>query len=384
MHVLAIGEIDLTSSPIKDFCAAEPSLDCTLVVGRAQYTGYDVAGVKRMIRLYMPRNMEAMLEYDFILIDQLATPFFSVTSLEQMRSAIADYGKGGLCFMESQYPDIYMPWLLTELSQCFPYDHWANVAAGHPSDEDYDLEVVRNDPNLPPLLTAYLPLGIETVRPFGASRLTYPKEGATVWAYCRTFGVRGRYPLFISWRYGPGKGLVWTTANQFGGPMWRSFDGKERFALDIFTGIIWLSSGWDLTDDPVWVRNMRISFTTLRVRATATQSLIEFVDLYGANTRHVEEELARMLEINKEAGELYLDHNFDSCDAKLAEAMDLAGEIESACMALRDRALFWVYVIEWLAVTSTMTLTLVTVWSLMVRRRLYHEVAHTRSFADVG
>jgi len=384
MHVLAMGEIDLSSSPIKGFCAAEPSLDCTLVVARTAYTGYDVGDVKRMIRLYIPRNMEAMLEYDFILIDQATILFFSVTSLEQMRSAIADYGKGGLCFMESQYYDIYGPWLETELSKCFPYDHWANIAAGHPSDENYDLQVVKDDPNLPPLLTAYVPLGIESVRPFGGSRPTYPKEGATVWVYCVTYGRFGRYPLFISWRYGPGKGLVWTTANQFGGPMWLSFDGKERFALDIFTGIVWLSSGWDLTDDPLWVRNLRISFTTIRVRATATQSLIEFVDMYGANTRHVEEELARMLEINREAGELYLDHDFESCDAKLTEAMDLAGEIERACMALRDKALFWVYVIEWLAVTSTMTLAMIAVWSLMVRRKLYREVAHTRTYSDAG
>ncbi len=378
MRVLAMGEIIVRSSPINQFCAAEPSLDCTLVVARTEYTGYDVADVKRMIRLYMPRNMEAMLEYDFIILDQANVLFFSLTSLEQMRSAIADHGRGAMCFMESQYSNIYGPWLETELSKCFPYDHWANIAAGHPASESYDLEVVKDDPNLPPLLTAYVPLGIETVRPFGLSRPTYPKEGATVWAHCRTYGRFGRYPLFISWRYGPGKGMVWTTANQFGDPMWYSSDGKERFALDIFTGIVWLSSGWDLTDDPLWVHNMRISFSTLRVRAIATQSLIEFVDMYGANTRHVEEELARMLEINKEAGELYLDHDFESCDAKLSEAMDLAGQIERKCMALRDKALFWVYLTEWLAVTSTMILTLVAAWSLMVKRRLYRDVRQTR------
>jgi hypothetical protein len=378
MQVLAIGEIDVRSSPIKDFCAAEPSLDCTLVVGRATYTGYDVGDVKRMIRLYMPRNMEAMLGYDFILIDQITTPYFSGTSLEHMRSAIADYGKGAMCFMESQYFDIYGPWLDTELSKCFPYDHYANLAVGHPSDEGYDLEVVKDNPSLPRLLTAYVPYGIEDVRPFGESRPTYEKEGATVWAYSRSYG-HGRYPLFISWRYGTGGGLVWTTANQFGGPLWRSSDGKERFALDIFTGIVWLSSGWDLTDDPIRVRNMRISFTQLRVRATLIQGLIEFVNGYGANTRYVEEELGRMLDINEEAGQLYLDHEFDACDATLTEALDLCGEIESTCMEVRARALFWVYVIEWLVVTSTMTLSLVAVWSLMLKRRLYREVAHTRT-----
>ncbi len=385
MHVLAIGEVDTSYCPIKDFCVVEPSLDVTLVVARDMHsTNYGAEGLRRMIRLYIPRSMDAMLEYDLILLNQPVIAYFPLTSLEQMRSAIADHGKGALCYMVSQYADIYMPWLETELSKCFPYDHYANLAAGHPGDEDYDLEVVRDDPTLPPLLTAYVPLGIEKVRPFGGSRPTYAKEGATVWAYCRTHGRHGRYPLFISWPYGPGQGLAWTTADQFESPMWRSPDGKERFALDIFTGIVWLSSGWNLPDDPIWVRNMRISFTQIRVRAILTQSLIEFVDMYGANTRHVEQELARMLEINREAGELYLDHDFYSCEARLTEALNLASEIERACIRLRERALLWVYVIEWLAVTSTMTLALVAVWSLMIRRRLYREVSHTRSYSSGG
>jgi hypothetical protein len=45
---------------------------------------------------------------------------------------------------------------------------------------------------------------------------------------------------------------------------------------------------------------------------------------------------------------------------------------------LKDQALMWVYIIEWLAVTATGSLTAVVVWTLMVRRRMYREVGATR------
>jgi len=38
----------------------------------------------------------------------------------------------------------------------------------------------------------------------------------------------------------------------------------------------------------------------------------------------------------------------------------------------------WVYIIEWLSVTTKGSLTAVVVWTLMVRRRMYREVRATR------
>lgn len=382
MRVLAIGEVDTSYCPIWGFGAAEPSLDVTLAVAREMHgTNYGEKGLKRIIRLYIPRNLEAMLQYDFILINQPVIRYFPATSIEDMRSAIADHGVGALCFMESMYSDIYTPWLQTELSNCFPYNHYANLRLGAPGGKNYDLEVVK-DQDLPPLLTPYVPLGIEKVKPFGEARPTFEKEGATVWAYCKANGFQAlgvaRFPLFISWRYGPGKALVWVTADQFDCPMWRTNDGKERYALDIFTGMVWLSSGWQLPDDPIRVRVIRESFTQLRTRIGLIDSLIEFIDRFGASTREVDADLGRLQSMMGEAGRLYLQHEFELTELKQNEAYDLAADIERRSVLLKDRALTWVYLIEWLVVTGTFLACGFMLWTLMIRRRIYREVATTR------
>jgi hypothetical protein len=45
---------------------------------------------------------------------------------------------------------------------------------------------------------------------------------------------------------------------------------------------------------------------------------------------------------------------------------------------IRERALLWVYITEWFVVTGTMIICGSVIWALMIRRRLYKEVAVTR------
>ena len=45
---------------------------------------------------------------------------------------------------------------------------------------------------------------------------------------------------------------------------------------------------------------------------------------------------------------------------------------------LKQRALFWIYLTEWLAVTAVLLLSGFVLWTLMIRRRLYGEVRSTR------
>lgn len=383
IRILATGEVDPSYCPISGFGFAEPSLDVTLAVAREMHgTTFGEKGLRRLIRLYIPRNLEEMLEFDFILLNQPVIVYFPTASLEQMRSAIADSGIGGLCFMQSMYSDIYSPWLKTELSDCFPYDHHANLRLGAPGGQLYDLEVVR-DTELPPLLTPYVPLGIEGVRPFGEARPTFEREGATVWAYCRSSAFRtyyglDRFPLFISWRYGPGMALVWTTADQFDSPMWITSDGRERYALDIFTGMVWLSSGWELPADPVRVHILRERFALIRSRIGLIGSLIEFIDEFGASTYEVGVDLGELQSTVAHAGRFYLAHEFEATEEAFNEAFEFASLIESRSITLKERALSWVYLIEWISVTGTFLITGFLLWTLMIRRRAFREVGITR------
>ena len=48
-------------------------------------------------------------------------------------------------------------------------------------------------------------------------------------------------------------------------------------------------------------------------------------------------------------------------------------------MELKERAFFWIYFVEWLAVSGTLLICVMVLWSLMVRRRLYRQVEVTRT-----
>ncbi len=80
----------------------------------------------------------------------------------------------------------------------------------------------------------------------------------------------------------------------------------------------------------------------------------------------------------KEGEVLYLDWDFDAAAAKTIEAMDLLGGLEGGASELKNRALFWIYLLEWLVLVGTYLVAGFFLWSIMVRRKLYREVGRTR------
>jgi len=54
-------------------------------------------------------------------------------------------------------------------------------------------------------------------------------------------------------------------------------------------------------------------------------------------------------------------------------------KLSERLVELKERALLWIYAVEWIAVTATGLFCGSVVWSLMVRRRMYREVQVTRA-----
>lgn len=57
-------------------------------------------------------------------------------------------------------------------------------------------------------------------------------------------------------------------------------------------------------------------------------------------------------------------------------------DIEELAVKVKNEALFWVYVVEWLSVSGVSRVSGVVVWTLMVRRRMYREVKTTKLLKD--
>ena len=78
------------------------------------------------------------------------------------------------------------------------------------------------------------------------------------------------------------------------------------------------------------------------------------------------------------AAQLYLQGDYQATGDLLFELLDGFTELEADLLRARDRAFFWIYLAEWAAVMGVAMVCGVTLWILMVRRKLYREAVTTR------
>ncbi len=384
INILAMGQVDPSYSPISDFLRAEPSLEGTLVVSRSIHAGiYTTEELRRFIRIYMPRSYEALLGYDFFVYDQPYLDHHDPVQIEWMYAALEKEGVGALGFTQSAYPEMYAPWMNSNLPKAFPHDQEKFITLAFDDIGAYNLEIV-DDPSLPPVIRPYKALGIESVKPFGYTRLLFAKEGTTEWARAKDIPFKlgkASCPLLLSWEFGDRNSRIWATGDQFVSPMWGYWwggDGKERYALDIFTNIIWYSLRRELPSDPMLVHMLRGRFKDYVLRTGVLYSLLDFVEKFGASSQSLQQQVTEADLLVDRAGKDYLSQDFESSQALLQEAFDLTYRIEQRALILKARALFWVYAVEWSAITGTLSIVAFLTWTLMVGRRLYREAGVTR------
>jgi hypothetical protein len=79
-----------------------------------------------------------------------------------------------------------------------------------------------------------------------------------------------------------------------------------------------------------------------------------------------------------DAKQHYLDQEYPQASSLLEDVLDEMESLLDEALRLKDQALVWIYLIEWMTVTGVFLVAGFTLWTLMVRRRLYREVAVTR------
>ncbi len=57
---------------------------------------------------------------------------------------------------------------------------------------------------------------------------------------------------------------------------------------------------------------------------------------------------------------------------------DDLSQAELQVVKIKDNVLIWVYAVEWLTVTATIMLSSFTLWTVMIRRKLYRQVGTTQ------
>lgn len=338
--------------------------------------------VRRYMRLYFPRGYEDLLEkYDLILLRGIDAYYFTQKQLEWMRRAIEEAGLGGLqdrsvMSMHLAYSD---PWAKSASSDAFPNDADAVVEVKY--HRNGPLEIILNeDPTLPNIVRPYKDLLNFQVGWWG-SNLMIPRDGSKIYTWAKTgvfpefaFPEPGLFPHILGWKYG--KGYTWSLQDTSGASFWH--DGNNPYGLDVYFAMLMYSTGRKIPEDVVMVHELRSRFYTYAEIKGFIYSLMEFVDRFGANTAVLEERISEMDDGWKRARDLYMGQEYGDSWSSMERLLEDVTSLRADALRFKDRALFWIYVIEWLAVSGTFLVAGFVVWSLMVRRKLYRQVESTR------
>jgi len=248
------------------------------------------------------------------------------------------------------------------------YLAWAQVPT-------HTVEINRDYPE--PVLTVFVHLGVEKARG-GMSRIVIPREGSSVMAW-----QVGNYPkreaYIAAWQYGNGRAM--TLGAVFPGG-WLAYptgiSGENRYSPEILMNMVFWLSDTQLIDDVEVFHRVKTDFAEFLTRMRVLVSLKDFIDKFGANTESIQREIIPLEKIHAEATRQYLEHSFMESEATIDSALAGFPAAEEVARREKDRALLWVFLIEWFVTSSTLFISGSLLWMLMVRRRLYRAVKMTK------
>jgi len=361
----------------------EPMAETVIIPTRMGDSVYlTSSNIQRYMRLYFPRTFDDLVrKYEFMLLEQIDSDYFTPQQFEWMRRGVQDAGLGGLQDrgVMSMHTDLAIRWAESLLSDAFPND--ADAVVGADFSRNGPLQVIINeDPELPNVMKAFREVLRLDVGMWGTILMT-PRAGSKIYTWSKTgkfpeyaFPEPGLVPHILGWRYG--EGYTWSIQDIIVLGFWDL--NINPYAVDVMISMLICSTGRKLPEDVVLVHKLRDDFARYGEAKGFILSLMDFVAKFGANTASLAEGLQELDAKWVAARQDYLSQEYASSFQAMQELLTRADGQREAALRLKDRALFWIYVIEWLSVSATFLVAGFAVWTLMVRRRLHREIAMTR------
>lgn len=330
---------------------------------------------RRLMRLYMPRSFDDFIgRYDVSVISDARVDFFSVDQHQWFKRAVIEEGHGLL--MVGGWHTLGaaggwgIPWTGTSVEEVLPVN-----CISHETRESLFVRPRPVDPSHE--FSRSLPW--KSAHTFNGLNVVEVKQGATEILRPETGSP---YPLLTYWEPGNGSGVAhapdWN-------PGWGSTFMTWEYYLDYAVNIMYLTARMGIPQDPALMHFLRLDIQRYTESRDFVSRLIDFVENFGGDSAPLNEDLIAIDILKAEANTLYLDQDFEAVVDKMAEVWDAFSDIDRKAMKLKDRALFWIYVSEWLVVTSTVMISSYALWTLMVGRRMYREIGSTKlSATDEG
>ncbi len=357
------------------FMKSEPLLQATPVVASQDYLNYifSLDEIRRSVRLYMPRTLESLLRsYDVIIISDSNVVSFTANHLLWFKVAVEEGGLGLVMVGGHEtfgtlgsHPD----WGQTPVGDVLPVETLpGKIGTGKVTILEKDHVFIRSLPWRPdlPFLAWY------------SCNIVEPKDGSHTLASnkIRAGDYQGwENPFFSTWDPGQGRTFAFTGDWQYG---WGAAFIRWEYAPDFATNLMLYLAKRRIPEDLDLVHTLRSRMATLTYRRSMLDSLIEFVEKFGANPRNIIQAAERADEARGKVSELYMEESFHEALQLASDAISLMDDAEDVARAAKNNALMWIYVSEWLATTATSLLCGFTIWTLMIRRKLYREAGITR------
>ncbi len=363
LRVFFIGEVIAGNQLFLDWIRAEPFFLLTTVPCDLQWLSRQEA--RRFARMYLPRSLDRLREEQDVM-------FFEDVSPEVLPPSFLDWGMAaveegmGLALIEFAYwagsNDIPI-WMSLEFYDVLPAETALNIIPAAEGRTHYRVENKGGPVDLPAIES----VAMNTARHGDI----YPRPGSTVEATWK-----GRtMPAMVTSTYGKGP----TLQLQHG---WDNIPGGTRSSYEYLPDYIFnqvsFVGGIPLPEDFNLVHVTRISFVAYSDRKRGTLAVVDFVERFGADSTGVARRLDSMDDQHALATDLYLQGDYQAAGDLLFELLDGFTDLEADLLRARDRAFFWIYLAEWTAVMGVAMACGVTLWTLMVRRKLYREASTTR------
>jgi hypothetical protein len=363
---------------------SEPSTDPIIIPTRV-WGAVSTSDIKRFMRIYFPRTYEDLLNYEFYFLAQVDLHFFTVEQQRWIYDALSDGERGGANTRSiiSTHGEYHIPWRDSIISDAFPNDVAAVIENIDDKEGVSGPLVVRDDPELPDIMKSFKPQ-IESIFSSYGGLNTIPKPGSVVLSYTTNnagFGspIPGQIAHVFYWKWN--KSITFTLRDMVYDTFWSAPGSSTTnpYSLDIVANMIWFSTGRELPGDVYKVHDFRRDLFDYNIQKSLLVSLLDFAEIFGANPSSEYRELDSIDDIKREASNYYLDRDFELAYDSLKVALAEIKALEEVATNLKNRALFWVYVVEWSVTTGVFLVAGFILWTLMVRRALYREVRVTRA-----
>jgi uncharacterized membrane protein len=374
-HVGLLYISDPVRVPVVKYLRTDPLFSITLVAASLRgFGGWEMDNVQRAVRLYMPRNYEDLItRYDVIVLDN-ANVFAVPSNYIEMLARGAREGENGLLMTggwESFGGHNNPSWGQTAIGDVLPTEDFEGtwVEKGRVVIDNTVNEFMSSIPwekEKEPWMFEF------------HHNLVAVKAGGTLLAHTED-NLQGpeEHPLFVTWEL-PSGGRVFACTGEIS--MMSPFYGFKgwRYYGDFGANLALYLAERPVPQDVELVHLVRETIFTARTRNALLLSLLEFTENLGANTGDIMNMMDEIDELAATARPLYMELRFEEVLMVYDEVNKMFAEVEFEAMKLKNRALMWIFIVEWLAVSGVAILAGVLLWSIMVRRRLYREVGVTK------